>query len=318
MKFAWLPALLLTCVASAQEGPLETRIHRAIDLPFLRIDPRGDVLGKGTQSLSVSLTSANDLRSMSSQAGALFEDYEVERFLVRYRKGLGNGFDYTIDLPVVDRGGGFMDPFIEFWHQHVLGIHGNIRDNIPYGQSQVNLPDGSRYSSAFGIGDLSGAITKQVSSGLQVTTAVKVPTGNAGALIGSGAFDAALSLEDRFHLTSRWDLYVQLGEVFQGKATSLANSRPWVHQESLSLVKHANRWDDWIIQWESEASAIVTGIAGSDSSQRSLSLAYRRKWKDHSIEAFFTEDGDWLNFRVPELVNIAPDFTIGVHYNLFF
>jgi hypothetical protein len=255
---------------------------------------------------------------MSNTTGSLYEDYEVERLLVRYRRGIGKGLDITVDLSIVDRGGGFMDPFIEFWHQHVLGIHGNLRDSVPYGQTHIDLPDGESYASAFGFGDISGEITKQLSGNSLATTAVKIPTGNPGALIGSGAFDAAFSLQTRFRLASRLDLFVQLGEVFQGKATALQNSRPWVHQESLSFVRHANRHDDWIVEWESEASAIVTGIPGSDSSQRSLSVGYRRKWKDRSIEAFFTEDGDWLNFRVPEVVNIAPDFTIGVRYNLHF
>jgi hypothetical protein len=304
--------LMVASPAIAQEGPLDTRDHRAIDLPFLRINLRGDVLAEGDQSLGFGLTSANDLREIQGVKGLLYEDYEVERFVAQYRRGFKNGLDLTVELPIVDRGGGILDPLIEFWHQHVLGINVPLRTDTPYGQCRIDLPNGQTFGSAFGVGDVSAQLTKALGPKAQFSLALKLPTGDPNSMIGSGAADVGFALQDRFHIARRLDLYAEGAEVFQGKATVLANSRTWAYQDNLSLVYHATPKDDWILQWNSEESAIVTAAPQSDETQRVLTFGYRRKWRTRSLEMFFSEDGDWLNYRVPELDNVGPDFTVGI------
>lgn len=294
-------------------SPLETRNHRSVSLPFLRIDPRGDVLPLGLSTSSVSLTIANDIRNMTSGIKVVKEDYEVDRLLFRWRKGLGKHFDLTVDLPILNRGGGFLDTLIDSWHQNVLQIHGNIRQGVPYGRSEVIVPGSGRFGSAGGVGDVSLAVARQFSPQIQGTIALKAPTASSSKLLGSGGWDAAFSAQTWVPLGPNTRIYGQIGVVAQGSATFLKGKRDWVHQESLSFVTAPNRRDCWILQWQGEASALRTFVAGSDSTHRTLSLALRRAINPRDqITAFFTEDGDWLNYRVPELVNIGPDITIGI------
>jgi hypothetical protein len=312
-----LVALLAgSSVGFAQDfGPIETRIHRSISLPFLRLDPRRDVLGEGERRLSVGLTSANDIRRLQSGGRIVAEDYEVERLLVRYRQGLRGAMDLTVDLPLMSRGGGFQDPLIDGWHKSVLGIRGNIREGTPYGRSEVIVPGSARFGSAAGIGDVSAVLSKGIDERLMAEVGVKLPTGDASRLLGSGAVDAAADLQWRVPVSRWFGLRLQGGLVFQGKAPRLARSRSVVDQEAVVLEYGPNSRDHWVLQWQSEASALETGVAQSDEAHRVLTLGYQRKLSDRqTLEAFFTEDGDWLNFRVPQLVNVGVDWTIGLRF----
>lgn len=317
-KLATLLLAGLAAVAAADDfGPLETRNLRSLSVPFLRIDPRPSVLGAGERTLSAGLTAANDIRKMY-QGGALKidEDYEVDRLLLRYRMGLGKGFDATFDLPLLSRGGGILDPFIDAYHKIVLGgVQGNVRNGVPYGQSHVIIPGSGPYGSEAGIGDVSAWITKQLAPRWMATLAAKLPTGKASGLLGSGNVDGALAVQYDAPLGTRWSFFGQAGVVAQGRTTELQGTRGLVHQEALGFGWQPNSRDHWVIQWQGEASAIQTGVPGSDSTHRMLSVGFQRKLSDRRmLELFFSEDGDWLNYRVPELVNIAPDFTCGLRF----
>jgi len=82
----------------------------------------------------------------------------------------------------------------------------------------------------------------------------------------------------------------------------------------------ANRYDSYVFQWQTEESGIVTGVGGSDSPHRTVSVAYQRRiGANRMFELYFTEDGDWANtYHVPEVANIGPDFTLGARYVIHF
>ncbi|MGV3615975.1 MAG: DUF3187 family protein [Fimbriimonas sp.] len=307
-------ALALSAGAAAQDfGPIETRNLRSLSVPFLRIDPRTPVLEKGERTLSVGFTAANDLRRYG--AGAVDEDYELDRLLLRYRMGLADGWDVTFDLPLLSRGGGFLDPFIETWHDLVLdGFPSHNRAGTPYGRSYVRVP-GTSWGSATGIGDASAWATKRINDRLMATAAIKLPVGNAGQGLGSGNFDIALALQARVPLLRKLDLHLQGGVVAQGAATGLDSTRSLVHQGAAALTYRSSSRDNWVIQWQSEDSATVTGIAPSDAGHRIFSAAWQRRiGAGQTMEFFFSEDQDWPNFPIVRLANQGPDFTAGIRY----
>jgi hypothetical protein len=229
--------------------------------------------------------------------------------------GLGRGWDVTFDLPFLTRGGGILDPFIEAWHDIALGgIAGNIRTDQPFGRSYVRVP-GASYGSAGGVGDVSVAATRRLTDRLMATAALKLPTGNAHKLLGSGNVDAGLALQYQVPAGRRFDLYFQAGLIGQGETNDPPSARGLVHQEAVALGWRATSRDHWVLQWQSEESATVTGVAGSDAPHRILSLSWQRRIAaGQTLELFFSEDGDWLNYRVPELVNLGPDFTAGIRF----
>lgn len=290
------------------QGPVETRNNRAASLVFLRFDPRGGILAPSERSLQVGLSSANDLRF----DGLLREDAETERLSLRWRGGVQRG-EWTLEVPFLSRGGGFMDPLIDGYH-NLLGIH-NLRDDVSYGHSEIDLPGSGRFGSASGIGDVVGAFSRPMGPQAFWTFGIKLPTGNAAQLLGSGGVDVGASFYARWKLGPRFTLFGQAGVVAQGPAPKLAHERGLIDQESLALEWRPNSRDGWVLQWQSEPSAIRTGLKFSDGPHRMLTVGYNRRIDaSDSLQAFFSEDGDFLNYKAPELVNVAPDFTIGVRW----
>ncbi len=290
-------------------GPIETRNGRAPSLPFLRLEPRGGLLAPGERTLSADLLIANNLRFDRTT----YEDQETSRLGFTARWGVARG-EWAVEVPFLSREGGFLDPLIEAYHK-LIGIT-NDRALIPYGEVVERIPGSGTFGSAIGLGDVSGVYSRALGSQAFLSVGLKLPTGNAGGLLGSGGVDLAVSLYDRWRLGRHFDLYGQLGGVVQGHATRLDHSRTLVDQESLSLVYRKNDRDIYTFQWQSEPSALITGDQAFDGPHRSLSLGYTRRLSSKdALQLYFTEDGDFLNYRVPELVNVAPDFSIGVSYS---
>ena len=289
-------------------GPIETRNGRAPNLAFLRLDPRGGLLAPGERTLGMNLLIANNLRA----DGGTYEDQETSRLGFTARWGVARG-EWAVEVPFLSREGGFLDPLIEAYHE-LIGIH-NFRSEVPDGRVRETIQGSGTFGSAIGLGDVSGVYSRALGPQAFLSAAVKLPTGNAGGLLGSGNADFALSLYDRWRLARHLELYGQLGGVAQGHADRLDHNRTLVDQESLAFVYGPNHRDKYTFQWQSEPSALLVGDRVFDGPHRSLSVGYTRRLsaKD-ALQMYFTEDGDFLNFRVPELVNVAPDFTIGVGY----
>lgn len=304
-----LPSLILVFAApfAWAQGPIDTRNHEAASLAFLRLEPRGGLLAPGERSLALDFSSANSLRF----ADGYREDQETERLGVRYRVGVGRG-EWSVEVPFLSRGGGFQDPLIEAYH-HLIGID-NFRDDVPYGREEEHIPGSGSFGSATGLGDVTVAYARPLGPQAFVSYAVKLPTGNAGELFGSGNADLAVSLYDRWKLGRHFGLFGQLGGVYQGHPSRLDYTRALVDQESLALEYRPDSRDGYVFQWQSEPSALITGVKTFDGPHRQLSLGWSRRLSGRdAIQIYFNEDGDFLNFRVPELVNIAPDFTFGIN-----
>ena len=317
---ACLSVLAVFAVAGAQDfGPIETRNHRALALPFLRLDPRGDLLHPGEKQWNLGLTIANDFRVLPL-AGfhRVEEDQETWRFLLDYRQGLSNGMEFGFQLPLMKRGGGILDPIIDWWHANVLHWSDPGRNSTPFGRSVVRFP-GSSFGNAAGIGDASFSLSKKVNRRLTGSVALKLPTGDAGQLIGSGNADGAMSLYYSGAVRGRLSYYLQGGGVIQGRTTAFSGTRGLVHQESMALVWKRNSRDAWIAQWQGESAAISTGVPGSDATHRVLTFGYQRRLtSNRRLDLFFTEDRDVFSGNFPEGANIGPDFTVGARLSIKF
>jgi len=309
----WPALLALFCVAVAPaqvDGPIPTRNSRSFNLLFLRFAPASGLLRNGESEVSLGWTCANDYRSYFG----VLEDQETSRFELSYKKGLPGGWEFQSEIPYLVRSGGFMDPIIDWWHKSILGVEPPGRSTAPYGRCVVAIP-GYTFRSASGLGDTSVRLAKRLAHWAIGTVGVKVPTGDDGDLLGSGAFDFGASVTFSGALGKRLDAYAQLAGVLQGKSTGVPGTRPSILQESLALVWKRNSKDSWILQWQGEDSAIRTGNPVADSQQRILTLGYRRKLAPGKLlELHFSEDGDFLDYNVPAVANIGPDFTIGARY----
>ncbi|MBS1716306.1 MAG: DUF3187 family protein [Armatimonadetes bacterium] len=305
----WPAVIIAACsyIPNLNEGfgPIDSRNHRALSLTFLRFSPSDRVLSNREREFSFRVTSANDFR----QVPGLLEDQETERLAFKWKRGFAKG-DLEVEVPFLFRGGGFLDPIILGWHEHILHWVEPGRAEAPSGRSIVEGP-GFSFGSAGGLGDISVFWNQRLNGHWSWSSGVKAPTGNAHTLMGSGAFDAGQMMKYVGRLGKGWSFHGELGLIAQGKPTVLPGGRGLVHQEGMALTWQPNSRDNWVAQWQAEASALQLGIPGSDATHRMLVFGYQRRLSNREVlELCFMEDRDVFNGRWPEGANIAPDFSI--------
>lgn len=176
------------------------------------------VLRKNETDLSVQAHVANNSTDASNNVEQLVLDGETHRFMLIFRQGLGNGYEWGVELPYLSHNGGFMDDFIEDWHR-TFGLPQGNRLNTPpnqinyrYARNGVELVNVSR--SAKGVGDVRLTAATQLSDGLRESTvalrgSLKIPTGDSADLLGSGSTDLALwlSVAPRANTDDPWRGY---------------------------------------------------------------------------------------------------------------
>lgn len=309
---------LLPSQVEAQDGPLKVRNHRAQALAFLRFEPGQARLLKGKGEWSIDYSIANEFKSFPRfrRVVQLLEDYELHRVGVSYRQGLGEGRFWEVEVPFMSRNGGILDGFIGWWHQFAFG-YSTGRDFNPTGQTFIRDPKNGPFGEATGIGDVSLKAGFQLSDRQSVRIGAKIPAGDDRKLFGSGAPDFGIEWQGETR-SGRWGLHGQFAVVMQGESPSLRTTRKFVDQEMIGLSYRRNS-ETWIAQWQSETSALRTGVAASDSTHRMLTLGYRRVYSDRILEIAMLEDGDFpFNYSQPELVNAAADFTLSARLTFRF
>lgn len=310
MRTAVIALIALSTSVSAQwTQPLDVRNHRSADLVFLRLTPRSGVVPHNARTLSYSFVVSNEFRL----SGPIDEDSETARLMIVYRQGLTDGWEAFVEVPLVSRGGGFLDPLIDWWHAAILGDPNPVRDATAKGRSIVSFPGGGPFGSATGIGDITIGVAHSVTDSAVARAAIKLPTGNAAQLIGSGGFDAALALDWRRRLTGALLVDLHGAYVLQGNPTELVGARRAVYASSVSLTWLLSSRDALTAQWSTERSPTKTGTTVLDKDHRVVSFGYQRKLdRDTVLQLYFSEDGDFRSVRFPGGATTGPDFTIGI------
>lgn len=273
------------------------------------------MLEKGASSWMFGFEAANDIRFEGVPGRETREDYELDRLLVQYRKGMGNGWDLTVDGQLLSRGhGDALDAFLSAYHRAILTMP-HDRDGQPFGESYVQIPGHDSYGAATSVGDLSITGTKEIDERLYASAGVKLPIASASTLLGSGAVDAGLDVNWLVPISPRKHLVLQGGLVYQGRSSELPEARRWIGQEAVSFIYRWSNRESLVFQFQNEDSALVTGVAGSDARHSITTYAYERKLDaQRSMQFFMCEDGDWLNLGSLQIAGVGPDFTVGIRY----
>ncbi|MCH7904708.1 MAG: DUF3187 family protein [Armatimonadetes bacterium] len=311
-----LPLLLLwPAIAAAQLfDPIPTRNHRSASLIYLRLPPASERrLKLGEQSVVYSLVVANEFR----RVGPIDEDAETSRWELLGTWGVGNGTEVFVVLPLPDRGGGFLDSVIDWWHNSILGDRNALRDGTPRGRSIIQFGSDGPFGSAFGIGDIAVGVGWTPGRGTLIRFAVELPTGNASQLLGSGGVDAGLFLDGSVPLSTRLTLHGSLGWTAQGRGTALSRPRSMVLSSSLALTWQLTSVEALTLQWNAEQSPTIGGIPELDADHRVMSLGYQR-WTSARERwlVYISEDGNFRWARFPGGATIGPDLTIGIVYTV--
>jgi hypothetical protein len=132
-------------------------------------------------------------------------DGESYRWMFVGRYGIAKGIEVGVEIPYIVQGGGFLDSFIEGYHD-TFGFPPGLRDQSPSGRlvyqyqrngiNKINVD-----TSGSGLGDLRLTTAfqfypkkNQNPTAATLRASLKLPTGNSDHLYGSGSTDLALWL----------------------------------------------------------------------------------------------------------------------------
>ena len=205
-------------------GPAPTRNFQPIQLIFLNLPFESAVtLERG--GLALLLQSA-EISAISTNEGSIDATlkFESNRTVLGARYGLFDRWEAGIELPFISRYGGFLDPFID-WVEDVFGAVNGERALFPqnsFGGFVVTRGDTVVFEAdeeTFQPGDLVFSLKHALRvprawPRLALRGAIKAPTGNAGAVLGSGKPDFGIGVAADYRAFSRLMLYFNLDLIY--------------------------------------------------------------------------------------------------------
>ena len=195
-----LPSAALAGQANWQGFPLRNQN------PFLQIFglpafQSATLTAAGSPAYDLSLDIANHADDGSNPGEDFVIDGESYFLTLSSRRRLANGMELGIDVPLIAHQHGFLDNAIESWHD-TFGMS-NTKRRGPANQLYFSYAgNGGGYelnSPSFGIGDIQFTaampIRERANDGdldVALRASIKLPTGEADKLLGSGAADLSL------------------------------------------------------------------------------------------------------------------------------
>jgi len=186
--------------------PFHTRNQSPV-IAIYGLPPAGDpkVMPFGRTEVLISADLANNFAIDDTSREAIFLDGETHRFNLDLRTGLPDRFEAGIEVPYVSQEGGFLDHFIEDWHDFFDLPQGNRtqypRDRLIYRYSRDGRTDLDITDSGSGLGDvrLFGGWqlyrpADRPQRAVALRASLKLPTGDSDRLLGSGSTDLAVWL----------------------------------------------------------------------------------------------------------------------------
>jgi hypothetical protein len=280
-------------------------LARAFALPALG---DGAVLPRGRSETRWTLDIANEYVAEGNCAvECIVLDGETARLRFSHRSGLGDGWDLSFETSVLDRGGGFLDGWIEEWHD-TFGLPKGGRDTAVDDQYQFrylrqNTVLLDETSGGTGMGDSTLTLGRRLGGATTLRVMAKLPTGDADSLEG-GTPGSALWLEHALALPRGWSGYLAGGASYgdRGEALpGLQNREVWFGgfgvavpvtpsvRLTAQLQAHSRLFDDSSLTPLARAGAPLT-----------IGLQFRTSARG-SFELGFQEDPS---------VNGSPDFAV--------
>ena len=312
-------------------GPLQVRNQNPLYLQFLM--PRAEdssVVPKGHLNLTFTAPYSNLYENPFniSSGTNLILDMEIFRPAFFFRYGFREDWEAGAELPFLEFSGGFLDPFIQGFHD-VFNFPNGGRENRRNGafEYRVESRDGVNYQvddQPFGLSDITFHLKRHLfkeekfgkySPGLAATAYLKIPTGMRSEGLGSGRPDLGFNFSSD---KSFWRMgtYLNLGLVILGGQADLDPIlRPalvtWMlGAELVAIEKYLN-----VTFQLNGDSALFTGTGVAQLSHGSLDLVVGLSGRvgDRFFWQFgFTEDPD---INGPS-IDFTTTFVVGYHWDI--
>jgi hypothetical protein len=282
-----------------------------------------DLALNASTNYNVSFDIVSHAESGTSGTEDIALDGESYFLALSLRRGFRNRLELGVDLPLVAHAGGFLDNAIENWHD-LLGLSNSKRpgadDQLGFRYSNAGETLYELDSASFAVGDiqLTAAIPLRRAAednplSLSVRGSIKLPTGSANKLSGSGATDLSLGIyaSNRLLLWRRdFDVSGFLGALQLGHGDVLP-------QQQRGAVPFGGLAVSW---WLADRFGISTQLQvegpyfdsdldelGSVSAQLAVGFDYRLRRPGTSLHLAITED-------IAAGITTTPDF--GVHFSI--
>lgn len=261
-------AALLAAVAGrvmAADGLLQPFAVRNLN-PFIGVYATPlmrspSVVEEGHASVDVVLDVASNFTDASNASESIDIDGETYRLALRYARGLARQWEAGVEVPLVTHSGGFMDGFINKWHQ-TFGLPSLGRNKVPDDRLRLRYVQGDRELASLeadssGLGDIllftGKTVTQTASSAITLRGQLKLPTGDPDRLLGSGGMDLSASASFSRRWGGRWLGSAQLGLSYLGDGDVLPGlQRNWVGSGSVFLGWRALRWLGLKVQFDAQ------------------------------------------------------------------
>ncbi len=246
----------LVPIGDTHAEPLPTRNqHPLVALYGLPLPLAARLPGAGAGRIGANVNWSNFGTTDSTDRGSYTLDGEVIEARLQGEHALGEDFALRGELAWRQLSGGSLDSLVENWHD-VFGLPSGSRHRLPEDALLIEYRVGETTLLQFD-DDSTGIADIPLSLGYQLTASehgavatwltLKLPTGKAEDLTGSGAVDVALSLAGERQLSDRWQVFGQANVVWLGKgdvpadlqhdfAGSLLAGTTWLAWSSLRLT----------------------------------------------------------------------------------
>ena len=236
--------------ASAQAEPLLTRNqHPLVTLYGLPMPLAARLPGPGSGRIGATVNWSNFATTDTTDLRSYTLDGEVFEVRVQGAHALGERFAAQGELAWRQLSGGSLDSLVESWHD-LFGLPNGSRDRLP--KDALLIEYRADESALLQVeDDTSGIADLPLSLGYQLTASergavatwltLKVPTGKAEDLTGSGAVDVALSLAGERQLSERWQLFGQANVAWLGKGDVLED----LQQDFAGSLLAGTTWHAW-------------------------------------------------------------------------
>lgn len=215
-------ACLVPLLASATPGFTvrnEATLSRTATLPTLG---ESRVLDAGQLATRFTVDWSNEYVVQANARESLTVDAETQRVTFGFRRGVADGVEFAVDLPLLFTGGGALDGVIEGWHD-AFGLPNGGRERVPQDRYRVQyVVDGQtridENRGANGIGDVELSAGFRLSDDVAFRALAKLPTGRSSRLHGGNAGGALWFDFDPFRGAANWFGYVSAGASYSGQS----------------------------------------------------------------------------------------------------
>jgi hypothetical protein len=217
-----------------------------------------DILGVGETQVDVSYAVASSFDSGLLADEAIWLDGESQRWGLRYLRGIGKGWEIGIDVPLIKHSGGYLDGLIIDWHDW-FGLPQGGRDQVAndqfeYAFNAAGSDTNIAFSQGSGLGDVQLLVGKELNSDSTSATVlrghVKLATGNADELFGSGGYDLSVTV-DHVRQWGDWGFGLNLGATYLSEGDVLAEyTRSVVGQFGLFAGYAVTQHVSLLVQWD--------------------------------------------------------------------